>query len=154
MTLAFQACHSEMTIIQNGESSSLHSAWCLPGVLQQRAAGYKDFFISLATERKLKNFLVYARAGVQLAYINNWASKSTLAHRTTKTRHILKLVFVANSSVILSPKEGSHGPAYMPGVVLGFVDPTSNVKAAHAQTHSDVLQEFGNSPLDNTGRAP
>jgi hypothetical protein len=107
-------------------------------------------FFHLATERNLKNFLVYARAAIQLAYINNWASKST---RTTKTRHILKHVFVANSSVILSPKEGSHGPAYTAGVVLGFVDPTSNVKAAHAQTHPDVLLEFDDSPLDNTGRA-
>ena len=73
---------------------------------------------------------------------------------TTSTSHDTKPVFVANSSVALSPKEGSLGLAYMVGVVLGFEDPTSNVRTA-PRTHqgANALQEFGSSRRDNTEHA-
>lgn len=71
----------------------------------------------LATERDLKNFLVLP----QYKWVTS--KRHLYTERLAPAIVELKLVFVANSSVILSPKEGTRGLAYMAGVVLGFVGP-------------------------------
>jgi hypothetical protein len=65
-----------------------------------------------------------------MRYINKWGllSRHLYTERLAHAIVELKPVFVANSSVALSPKEGTRGLAYMAGVVLGFVGPTSKVR--------------------------
>ena len=172
MTLAFQACRSRQQSYRTGRVSPFtqHDVFrepCGRELISFRGRVTSESRLEslipspslyLATERDLKNFLVLPEGCGYKGYINKWRLlirhlyTERLAHAIVE----LKPVFVANSSAALSPKEGSRVLAYMAGVVLGFVDPASNVRTAPFSTNSsgcNALREFGSSRLDNTEHA-